>query len=103
MGYKGAKAALGCQFMPIKPTRVGFKMWALSESETGYMANLRYQNTEKETVQHVVLQLVQPFEGRHHHLFCDKHFTSVVRHPDYNTRRGHKIRPESPLGYVFEG
>ena len=77
IGYKGTKAALRRVFMPLKPTRVGFKIFALCESQSGYMANFRYQKAGHESMTDVVLKLIDPFEGKFHHVFTDKLYTSV--------------------------
>jgi hypothetical protein len=76
IAYKGMKAKLRRIYMPLKPTRVGFKIYALAESATGYIANFNYQ-VIKEKMIDVVLKLVGPFTDQYHHIFTDKAYTGV--------------------------
>jgi hypothetical protein len=77
IGYKGTKAKLRRVFMPLKPTRVGFKIYALAESSTGYLANFEYQCESNRKVVDCVMSLIEPFKGQYHHVFTDKYYTSV--------------------------
>jgi hypothetical protein len=77
VAYKGMKAKLRRIFMPLKPTRVGFKIYALAESASGYIANFAYMSNTRETMHAVVEKLMEPFRGKFHHVFTDKAYSSV--------------------------
>ena len=82
------------QRLPHKPDRDGFKIWQLCDSRTSYIYNfspylgVKYkdqtagngqgQKREKNTIQRITLELLQPAMGNNHILFCDSLFTTVT-------------------------
>ena len=78
------------QRLPHKPDRDGFKIWQLCDSATAYVANfapylgVKYKEAgegkrqERGVVKRITMELVQPFCGYNHTLFCDSLFTTVV-------------------------
>ena len=70
------------QYLPLKPTKRGFKVWVVAESTTGYFLDLQvYVGKETEATEHglgerVVLQLTEQFRGKNHQVFCDNFFSS---------------------------
>ena len=79
IGYKGFKAALKKIYMPLKPTKVGFLIYAVCESGSGYMANFITQEATKvrRTMVEIAMSVLEPFLGVFHHVFCDKLYTGV--------------------------
>ena len=70
------------QYLPLKPTKRGFKVWVVAESTTGYFLDLQvYVGRENQQPEHglgerVVLDLTTRYRGKHHQVFCDNFFTS---------------------------
>ena len=70
------------QYLPKKPIKRGFKVWALADSNNGYFMDMQvYVGKENATTDHglgerVVLHLTAPFHGRNHRIFCDNYFSS---------------------------
>ena len=72
------------QYVPKKPTRRGFKVWVVADSENGYFLDVDVyvgRPSEGTTTEHglgarVVLELTKPFRHKHYHIFCDNFFTS---------------------------
>ena len=87
VGFRGRCAAK--QYMPKKPQKWGIKAFTLADSSTGYTSNiLMYMGSEtlegaSSTFFHllqparVVMELMEPYLGRGHHLFTDRQYTSV--------------------------
>ncbi|XP_072049928.1 LOW QUALITY PROTEIN: uncharacterized protein [Amphiura filiformis] len=77
--YKGFKACVKKFFLPMKPIRSGFKIYAMAESNTGYMCNfLVHQYVEGGVkMKDITLQVAQPFLDRYHHIYTDKLYTSI--------------------------
>lgn len=69
------------QYMPKKPIKRGYKVWALADSE-GYLYNFDiYTGKTKDYVEHglgekVVLRLMEGLEYKQHLLFFDNYFTT---------------------------
>lgn len=69
------------QFMPKKPTRFGIKIWVNSEAKTGYVLKFEiytgaHEGTrEKGLSYRVVMELMEPFQGKGHCLFIDNFYT----------------------------
>ena len=69
--------------MPKKPIKCGFKLWCCSCSCCGYLCSFQlYEGrkmdlvtgkkvSEKGLVKRVVKDLVEPFDGSNHVLYCD--------------------------------
>ena len=70
------------QYQPLKPTKRGYKVWALAESSTGYVYNFEIytgKNTERSLSlgEHVVMSLVNGIGMQNRQLFFDSYFTSL--------------------------
>lgn len=68
------------QYMPIKP---GFKVWVMSDSHNGYIADLyvctcREDSTETNLGAKVVKKLSRPLVGGNYHQSFDNFFSSVL-------------------------
>ena len=86
VGFRGRFAAK--QYMPKKPQKWGIKAFMLADSSTGYINNfLMYMGSEtlegaSSTFSHllqpalVVMELMEPYLGRGHHLFTNRYYTS---------------------------
>lgn len=80
VGFKGRSTMK--QYMPLKPTKRGFKIWALACSVTGYLLKFKiYEGksitTEEGTLgERTVLELTQHFQNQSHIIFFDNFFTS---------------------------
>ena len=84
--YKGRVG--GKVHMPKKPIRVGFKIWCLCCSCCGYLCTFQmYEGrptdpvtkkkvSEKGMVLRVVTELLAPYEGLNHVVYCDNFFSS---------------------------
>ena len=84
--YKGR--AGGKVVMPKKPIKKGFKIWCCSCSCCGYLCTFQVyhgrpvdvltgtKTPEKGLAQRVVLDLVAPFEGMNHVVYCDNFYSS---------------------------
>lgn len=70
------------QYMPQKPIKRGFKIWALSCSITGYLLNFSVYEGKKESNEEgslgekTVLELTKRYENKFHCVFFDNFFTS---------------------------
>ena len=70
------------QYLPLKPVKRGFKVWAMSDATNGYMCDFSVytgatDGREVALGEKVVLSLSDSIMGRHHKLFFDNYFTSV--------------------------
>lgn len=80
VGFKGRTTLK--QYMPMKPTKRGFKVWVLACSASGYMISFQvYQGKEKETTQdtlgeRVVMEMSEPFWRKGYCLYFDNFFTT---------------------------
>ena len=77
------------QYMQVKPTKYGIKMWMAADSSNGYVLNFDAylgQEEDQRTIHglgyDVVFKMVTPFMNKHHHVFFDNYFSSVklLRH-----------------------
>ena len=64
------------QYLPMKPTKWGVKVWVMSESSTGYVTNFqiyagREGSTEKGLAHRVVMDLAGPYYGSHLSVYMD--------------------------------
>ena len=87
------------QYMPKKPVKYGIKAFTMADSEEGYVLNvLPYTGsdtliTANNEFDHlpqparVVLDLVDPYLDKGHHIYTDRYYTSI---PLANTLYGHK-------------
>ena len=58
------------QYLPMKPTKWGIKVWVMAESATGYVTNFqvyagREGSGEKGLAHRVVMDLARPYYGSH--------------------------------------
>ena len=70
------------QYLPLKPVKRGFKVWAMANATNGYMCDFNVYTgatAGRETAlgEKVVLPLSESIMERHHQLFFDNYFTSV--------------------------
>ncbi|GAG94074.1 unnamed protein product, partial [marine sediment metagenome] len=77
--YKGHKSPAKKIFMPCKPIRNGFKVYALCDSLSGFMVNfvLHVTTTHKRTILDTAMLVAKPFIQLYHHIFTDRYYTSV--------------------------
>ena len=71
------------QFMPKKPCRFGLKVWVLAEATTEYVLGFQIytgavSSAEAKGIGYcVVMDLMDPYQGKGHRLFVDNFYTSV--------------------------
>ena len=71
------------QYMPLKPTKRGIKVWVLADSHNGYFKKFEVysgkkgNSTEKGLGAKVVKSLTSELHRKNHHVFFDNYFTSV--------------------------
>lgn len=81
MGFKGRSSMK--QYCPMKPTKRGYKVWALSDAHTGYMYNFAvYCGATSGVTEHglgasVVRTMTEPVLEKGHFLFFDNYFSTV--------------------------
>ena len=80
VGFKGRSSLK--QYMPMKPTKRGYKVWCRCDAKNGYLCDFRiYIGAEGNTVNSlgskVVLDLAQDLFGKGYHLYFDNFFSSV--------------------------
>ena len=59
------------QYMPLKPVKRRFKLWAMTDSLNGYVCDFDVYTGERE------IALGDEVNGRHHQLFYDKSFSFI--------------------------
>ena len=71
------------QYLPMKPTKRGIKVWVFGDANNGYFSNLSVY-TGKEVIKReeglctkVVKNLTTELKGLHHHAYFDNYFTSL--------------------------
>ena len=73
------------QYMPLKPTKRGFKVWVRADAITGYFCDFDVYvgrpsdglSTEVGSGERVVLQLCRPLQGGNYQVFCDNFFSTT--------------------------
>lgn len=81
VGFKGRSSLK--QYLPMKPTKRGFKVWCICESTSGYMLNFNVYcgkgdgHPELGLGEKVVVQLSQHYLDGGYCLFFDNYFSSV--------------------------
>ena len=66
------------QYMPLKPTKRGIKVWVAADSTNGYFSTFEKNNTTEHGLgARVVKTLTADFKGKHHHVYFDNFFTSL--------------------------
>ena len=79
--YSGFKAQVRKFFMPLKPIRAGFKLYAMAEATTGYLFNFithPWKSGIPAKMIDITLEVAKPILGRYHHIFTDKLYTSMA-------------------------
>ena len=72
------------QYMPLKPTKRGFKVWVRADSSNGYFSEFSVYEGRSETESgsveglgsRVVKKLTRNITGKFHHVFFDNFFSS---------------------------
>ena len=70
------------QYMPLKPTKRGIKVWVLADSHNGYFSQFEVytgkkgNTAEKDLGMRVVKTLTAELKGKRHHVFFDNFFTN---------------------------
>ena len=72
------------QFVPLKPTKRGFKVWVRADSVIGYISVYTGKEgaPEKYLGEKVVKKLTRPVVGGNYHMYCDNYFTKVALFQD---------------------
>lgn len=71
------------QYMPLKPTKRGIKVWVAADSTNGYFSRFEvYTGKKNNTTEHglgarVVKTLTSDLKGKYHHVYFDNYFTSL--------------------------
>ena len=70
------------QYLPLKPVKSGFKVWAMADSLNGYLVDFNVYTGatgERETAlgEKVVLTLADSIKGRHHQFLFDNYFSTI--------------------------
>lgn len=71
------------QYMPLKPTKRGIKVWVAADSTNGYFSRFEIytgkngNNTEHGLGARVVKTLTSDLKGQFHHVYFDNPFTSL--------------------------
>ena len=83
VGFKGRSSLK--QYMPLKPTKRGYKVWCQCDSHNGYLYNFDiYAGASgsradgDELGVSVVKKLIDPLMGHGYFVFCDNFFSSVT-------------------------
>ena len=63
-------------YMPLKPTKYGFKAYVLSEASTGYVLNWSLYEANKNTFVNIIDGLVHPYKNRNHLISMDRFYTT---------------------------
>ena len=75
------------QYLPMKPTKRGFKVWVRADAVTGYFCDFNVYTgksppSEGEELgdfglgERVVLELTECLRGGNYHIYCDNYFTT---------------------------
>ena len=71
------------QYLPSKPTKWGFKIWGIADSDTGYLSDISvYTGKRDKPSKHglghdVVMSLAERYFDRYHHVYFDNLFSSI--------------------------
>ncbi len=71
--YRGFKASVRKFFMPLKPIRAGFKIYALAESSTGYFLNfmIHAHGEQPAKMTDIAMSVAKHHLNVYHHIFTD--------------------------------
>ena len=77
--YKGRNKMK--QYLPMKPTKWGFKCFVIAEASTGYVSNFHiYEGDnlqEKRSTVEIALSLLDIFKNESFYVFMDSYYTSI--------------------------
>ena len=81
VGFKGRSSIK--QYMPMKPTNRGYKVWCRCDAKTGYICDFHLYtgasgSPEQSLGTKVILQLAEPLFDKGYHLYFDNFFSSVT-------------------------
>ena len=76
--WNPAKQLVKRFFMPLKPVKMGFKIYAVCEPASGYLLNMVVHSESGQKMKAISMQMMQPFLDCYHELYCDKLYTSVA-------------------------
>ena len=71
------------QYMPMKPTKRGFKVWMCADAQTGYVSGFEVYTGKKGTTierglgEKVVKTLTTPLHNTYRHVYFDNFFSSI--------------------------
>ena len=71
------------QYLPLKPTKWGIKVWVMAESSTGYVSNFQVYtgreggSSEKGLAHRIVMDLAGPYFGSQLSIFMDNFYSGV--------------------------
>ena len=71
------------QYLPLKPTKWGIKVWVMAESSTEYVSNFQVYTgrkggvSEKGLAHRVVMDLAGPYFGSHLSIYMDNFYSGV--------------------------
>ena len=82
VGFKGRSSLK--QYMPLKPTKRGYKVWSICDSHNGYMCKFEVyaggssnDSNDMGLGPSVVMRLCEPFLNKSHFIFYDNYFSTV--------------------------
>ena len=77
--YRGFKASVRKFFMPLKPIRAGFKVYAIAESATGFILNfiIHPHGQKPAKMLDIAMDTAKFHLNSYHHLYTDKLYTSI--------------------------
>ncbi|XP_022180188.1 uncharacterized protein LOC111040558 [Myzus persicae] len=81
VAFKGRSSMI--QFMPLKPIKRGFKVWALADSQSGFLLNFDVYtgktdgNVPYGLRENVVLSLTDTFKNKFYCIYFENFFTSI--------------------------
>ena len=71
------------QYVPLKPTKRGIKVWMRADPHNGYVNDLQVYTGKENDVperglgERIVKDLTRDIWGQNHHVYCDNYFTTV--------------------------
>ena len=69
--------------MPLKPTNRGIKVWVAADCTNSYFSHFEVYagkkgNSVEQGLRAVIKTLTSDLKGKHHHVYFDNYFTSLV-------------------------
>ena len=90
--FKGRSKHL--QYIPSKPHKWGIKVWCLSESGTGYVANwsmytgkLKPDGSQRTATHRIVMDICDPILDKGRHVYMDNFFSSPALYTELAERQ----------------